>query len=464
MSERIPENKMGVMPVNKLLLSMSVPMMLSMLIQALYNVVDSVFVAQISERALTAVGMAFPIQNIMIALAVGTGVGVNALLSKSLGEKDFERANKTADNGVFLTAVSCVVFMVVGTLLARPFYLAQTDIPEIVEYGVDYMVVCCIGSFGIFIEIIFERLLQSTGRTFYTMITQGVGAIFNIVFDPILIFGLGPFPKMGVTGAALATVLGQIVAAILAVLLNHFKNPEIKLSLRHFRPDGWIIRKIYAVGLPSIIMNSISSLMIFGMNKILLGFTDTAAAVLTVYGKGQSFVFMPIFGLNNGMVPIIAYNYGARRKDRLMKTVKLSMVYAVAIMAVGLIIMQLIPDKILLIFNASDDMLRIGIPAMRIISICFPLAGYNIITSSTFQALGRGIQSMLVSIIRQLVVLLPAAWLLAKLGEVTLVWWAYPIAELSSLLLCTLFFLGAYRTIIKPMDHPGLKEAELNNP
>lgn len=458
------ENKMGVMPVGRLLLTMSIPMVISMLVQALYNVVDSMFVAQISENALTAVSLAFPAQNLMIAVATGTGVGINALLSRSLGEKNFRRANNTADNAVFLALCSFIAFALIGGIFSRVFFRLQTDVTEIIDYGTAYLQICTIGSIGLFLQVTFEKLLQATGRTFYTMLTQGLGAIINIVLDPILIFGLLGMPKMGVAGAAVATICGQIIASILAVVLNMKKNHEIELKFKGFRPSKLIIARIYSVGVPSIMMAAIGSVMTFGINKILISFTTTATAVFGVYFKLQSFVFMPIFGLNNGMVPIIAYNYGARRKDRLMKTVKLSMVYAVAIMAVGLVIMQLIPDKILLIFNASDDMLRIGVPAMRIISICFPLAGYNIITSSTFQALGRGIQSMLVSIIRQLVVLLPAAWLLAKLGEVTLVWWAYPIAELSSLLLCTLFFLGAYRTIIKPMDHPGVKEAERNNP
>ncbi|MEG2119659.1 MAG: MATE family efflux transporter [Pseudoflavonifractor sp.] len=454
MPERIPENKMGTMPINRLLISMSGPIMISMLVQALYNVVDSIFVARISERSLTAVSLVFPVQNIMIALAVGTGVGVNALLSKSLGERDFDRANKTADNGVFLAVITCIVFAVAGVLLAKPFMLSQTQIPEIVEAGTIYMTICCGASCGIFIEIMFERLLQSTGRTFYTMITQGVGAIFNIVFDPLLIFGIGPFPKMGVAGAALATVLGQIIGAVLAVALNHFKNPEIKLSLRKFRPDGWIIRKIYLVGLPSIIMNSIGSVMVFGLNRILLAFTDTAAAVLGVYFKVQSFAFMPIFGLNNGMVPIIAYNYGARQRSRMTKTVKLALVYAISIMTLGFLAMQLLPTQILMLFEATPDMLAIGVPALRIISLSFIPAGYCIITSTTFQALGQGVQSMAVSIVRQLVVLLPAAWLLSLAGNINVVWWAFPIAEIFSVLLCTLFYLRAYHKIIKPLDKP----------
>ena len=446
---------MGVMPVNRLLITMSVPMMLAMLVQALYNVVDSVFVSQLSEDALNAVSLAFPIQNIMIALAVGTGVGVNALLSKSLGEQDAARANRTAEHGVLLAAITCAVFMVCGTLLARPFYMVQVpNEPVIVEYGAQYMQICSLFSCGIFMEVMFERLLQSTGRTVYTMFTQGVGAVFNIIFDPLLIFGIGPFPRLEVAGAAVATVMGQIVAAVLAILFNHFRNHDIKLSLKGFRFDGWIVRRIYLVGAPSIIMNAIGSLMVFGMNQILLTFTKTATAVLGVYFKVQSFVFMPIYGLNNGMVPIIAYNYGARKKDRLLRTVKLGVLYAVLIMIVGLLVVQTIPDKIFLLFQADENMLSIGVPALRIISLSFVFAGYCVVTSATFQALGEGIQSMIVSIVRQLVVLLPAAWLLAKLGDVNLVWYAFPIAELASLTLCTVFLVRTYRKLIRPLGEP----------
>ncbi|MEQ2442350.1 MATE family efflux transporter [Pseudoflavonifractor sp. CLA-AP-H29] len=454
MSNSVPqENKMGVMPVNRLLITMSVPMMLAMLVQALYNVVDSVFVSQLSEDALNAVSLAFPIQNIMIALAVGTGVGVNALLSKSLGEQDYERANRTAEHGVLLAAITCVVFMVAGTLLARSFYMVQVaNEPVIVEYGTQYMQICSFFSCGIFMEVMFERLLQSTGRTMYTMFTQGVGAVFNIIFDPLLIFGIGPFPRLEVAGAAVATVMGQVVAAVMAILFNHFRNHDIKLSLKGFRVDGWIIRRIYIVGAPSIIMNAIGSLMVFGMNQILLTFTKTATAVLGVYFKVQSFVFMPVFGLNNGMVPIIAYNYGARKKDRLLKTVKLGVLYAVIIMLIGLLVMQTIPDKIFLLFQADENMLSIGVPALRIISLSFVFAGYCVVISAMLQALGEGIQSMIVSIVRQLVVLLPAAWLLAKLGDVNLVWYSFPIAELASLALSTVFLARTYQKLIKPLD------------
>ena len=444
---------MGVMPVNRLLITMSVPMMLAILVQTLYDVVDSVFVPQPSEDALNAVSLAFPIQNIMIALAVGTGVGVNALLSKSLGEQDYERANRTAEHGVLLAAITCVVFMVAGTLLARPFYMVQVaNEPVIVEYGTQYMQICSFFSCGIFMEVMFERLLQSTGRTMYTMFTQGVGAVFNIIFDPLLIFGIGPFPRLEVAGAAVATVMGQVVAAVMAILFNHFRNHDIKLSLKGFRVDGWIIRRIYIVGAPSIIMNAIGSLMVFGMNQILLTFTKTATAVLGVYFKVQSFVFMPVFGLNNGMVPIIAYNYGARKKDRLLKTVKLGVLYAVIIMLIGLLVMQTIPDKIFLLFQADENMLSIGVPALRIISLSFVFAGYCVVISAMLQALGEGIQSMIVSIVRQLVVLLPAAWLLAKLGDVNLVWYSFPIAELASLALSTVFLARTYQKLIKPLD------------
>ena len=444
---------MGVMPVNRLLITMSVPMMLAMLVQALYNVVDSVFVSQLSEDALNAVSLAFPVQNIMIALAVGTGVGVNALLSKSLGEQDAARANRTAEHGVLLAAITCAVFMVCGTLLARPFYMVQVPSePVIVEYGTQYMQICSLFSCGIFMEVMFERLLQSTGRTMYTLFTQGVGAVFNIIFDPLLIFGIGPFPRLEVAGAAVATVMGQIVAAVLAILFNHFRNHDIKISLKGYRFDGWIVRRIYLVGAPSIIMNAIGSLMVFGMNQILLTFTKTATAVLGVYFKVQSFVFMPIYGLNNGMVPIIAYNYGARKKERLLKTVKLGVLYAVLIMLVGLLIVQTIPDKIFLLFQADENMLSIGVPALRIISLSFVFAGYCVVTSATFQALGEGIQSMIVSIVRQLVVLLPAAWLLARLGDINLVWYAFPIAELASLTLCTVFLVRTYRKLIQPLE------------
>ena len=430
---------MGTLPVNKLLVTMSLPMMVSMLIQALYNVVDSIFVAQINENALTAVGMAFPFQNLMISVGVGTGVGVNALLSRSLGEKNFDTANKSAENGVFLAVLSYLVFLVAGALLARPFFAIQTDITEIVEYGTTYLTICLMLSFGIFLEIMFERLLQSTGRTLCTMFTQGLGAVINIILDPCLIFGLGPFPEMGVAGAAWATVIGQIAAAGLAIYLNHAVNRDIRLTFRGFRPDGQIIKTIYSVGVPSIIMSSISSVMTFGMNIILMGFTSTATAVFNVYFKLQSFVFMPVFGLNNAMVPIISYNYGAVKPERVKKTVRLSVIAATCIMIVGAAVFELFPTPLLRFFDASEHMLEIGVPALRIIAVHFVLAGFCIVAGSVCQAIGNPFYSLIVSVCRQLVVLLPVAWILSRFGRLELVWLAFPIAELMSLLMSTIF-------------------------
>ncbi len=439
------ENKMGVMPVNKLLLSMSLPIMISMLVQALYNIVDSIFVAKISENALTAVSLAFPIQSLMIATATGTGVGVNAILSKSLGEKNFEKANRTAVNGVFLAVMSYILFVIIGLTVTMPFYRSQTSDAEILAYGKQYLTIVCVASIGLFAQIIFERLLQSTGKTIYTMITQGTGAIINIILDPILIFGLLGFPAMGVTGAAVATVAGQIVGGIMGVVINEKVNHEIKLIWKGFRPSLQMIGAIYRVGVPSIIMQAIGSLMTYGMNLILISFTSTATAVFGVYFKLQSFIFMPIFGLNNGMIPIVAYNYG----ERLIKTVKLSVAYAMAVMVIGFLIFQTLPQVLLQWFNASDRMMEIGVPALRIISISFLLAGFCIICGSVFQALGNGVYSMVVSIARQLVVLLPVAFLLSKLGNVNYVWWAFPIAELMSLALSTFFLFHIYHKIIK---------------
>ena len=438
---------MGVLPVNKLLVSMSVPIMLSMLVQALYNIVDSVFVSRLSENALNAVSLAFPVQNLMIAVATGTGVGINALLSKSLGEKKFERANLTASNGVFLGVCSAAVFALLGALFSRTFFLVQTDVAEIVDGGAAYIQVCTVCSFGLFIAISIERLLQATGRTVYSMITQMVGAVINIIFDPIFIFGLG----MGVVGAAWATALGQVAGAALGVWFNARRNPEITLSFRRFRPSGDIIRRIYSVGIPSIIMASIGSVMTFGLNKILIGFTTTATAVLGVYFKLQSFVFMPIFGLNNGMVPIVAYNFGARKPERMVKTVKLSVLYAVGIMVLGFAAFQLLPGPLLSIFEASDYMLSIGETALGVISFHFLLAGFSIVASSTFQALGHGVLSLVISLVRQLVVLLPAAWLLSLSGRLELVWWAFPLAELFSAALCAVFLRYVYRKEIVPL-------------
>lgn len=443
--ETLRENKMGTMPENKLLLSMAVPMMISMLVQALYNIVDSIFVSRICEDALTAVSMAFPWQNIVIAIAVGFGVGINALLSRALGQKNAERVNQVAINGLLLAGLSYLLVLVAGLLGIRAYMRTQTDIESIVNYGITYLNICILCSFGVFVEITFERFLQATGRTVYSMITQLTGAITNIILDPILIFGLLGFPKLGIAGAAWATVIGQCVGAVVAVTLNHFKNPEVHLRLRHIRPNGKLMGEITAISIPSIIMSCISSLTCFVMNMILIAYSSTAVAVFGVYFKLQSFVFMPVFGLNNGMVPIIAYNYGAQKPERIHKTIRLGMAYAVAIMAVGLLVFQLIPKQLLLMFDASDAMLGIGAPALRIMSLAFVFAGVGIASSSACQAFGYSVYSMLISIARQIVVLIPAAYLLSLTGVLRSIWFAFPIAEIVSLFL-SLFFL---RTTLK---------------
>ena len=445
------ENKMGVMPVGKLLLSMSVPMMISMLVQALYNIVDSMFVAQLNENALTAVSLAFPIQNLMIAVGTGTGVGVNALVSRSLGEKNTEHANKAANNGVYLSLFSFLAFALLTGIFGKIFFQVQTEDAQIISYGADYVRIVGIMSFGIFFQFIFERLLQSTGKTLYTMVTQSLGAIINIILDPIMIFGLFGFPRMEVAGAALATVVGQIVAASLAFWFNVRKNKELHISITKYRLSGIVVKQIYSVGIPSIIMASIGSVMTFGMNKILMAFTSTATAVFGVYFKLQSFIFMPVFGLNNGLVPIAAYNYGARKPNRIMKSIKLSIIYAEAIMFVGVLIFQFFSADLLGIFNASDSMLEIGVPALRIISLSFLLAGFGIVCSSVFQALGHGMLSLIVSVLRQLVVLLPAAFILSRTGGLSVIWWAFPIAEIFAGVISFIFIRHVYRKEIHTM-------------
>lgn len=456
MESELSQNKMGTMPIRKLLLSMSLPMMASMLVQALYNIVDSIFVARVSEAALTAVSISFPIQNLMIAFGVGIGVGVNALLSKSLGEGDQPRAQRIALQGIFIEVICCAIFILVGIFAMDLFFRGQTADAEIIALGKDYLSICCIFSVGLFAQLIFERLLQATGRTVLSMISQCAGALINIIFDPILIFGVSwlGIPAMGVTGAAIATVFGQIVGGIVAIVLNVRRNRELDLRFRGFRPDGKLCGSILFIGIPSAIMGSIGSFMTYGVNKILFAFEEvgkTAAAVFGVYFKLQSFVFMPVFGLNNGMVPIVSYNYGAKRPDRITQTIRLSAIYAVAIMAAGVAVVQLIPDKLLLLFDASEQMLTIGVPALRIISTCFVFAGFSIVCSSVFQALGNSIFSMIMSITRQLAVLLPAAYILAHAFGLHAVWYAFPIAEFASLALSIIMLSHTYKKVIMPL-------------
>ena len=446
------ENKMGVMPVNKLLLTMSIPMIISMLVQALYNIVDSIWVSFINQDALTAVGLAFPLQNLMMSVAIGTGVGINALLSKSLGEKNQNLVNRTAANGIFLELMSALLCMVLALLVTRIFFVVQTDIPRIIEYGSSYLFICMFFCIPVFGQITFERLLLSTGKTVYSMITQAFGAVLNIILDPIMIFGIGPFPEMGIKGAALATVTAQFCAMMLAIFFNLKYNREIQFdTMRSFKPNATIIKRIYSVGLPSIIMTSIGSVMTFCLNKILLSFSDTAVAAFNVYFKLQSFVFMPVFGLNSGMVPIVAYNYGARKPERLVQVVKLSVAYAVSIMLVGVAVMQIMPLTLLNMFNPTPELIEIGVPMLRIVSLHFILAGFCIICGSVFQALDHSVQSMLISLCRQLFVLLPCTYLLSLTGVLNNVWFAFLIAECFSLAMTVFVLIRVYRTKIKPL-------------
>ena len=453
------QNKMGTMPTGRLLVSMSLPMIISMLVQALYNIIDSVFVAQIGEEALAAVSMAFPIQSLMIAVSTGTCVGVNALLSRSLGEKNYEDARLAAVNGIFLSVLSFAAFALFGVFGSRLYFASQTSDPAIIEYGTQYLEVCTIFSFGIFGSIVLERIMQSTGRTIYNMYSQGIGAITNIILDPIMIFGLCGVPALGIRGAAVATVIGQILAMFVALYFNLTKNPDVSIDMRGFKPHGRTIRVIYEVGVPSIIMQSITSVMTYGMNLILIEFSATAVTVLGIYFKLQSFIFMPVFGLNNGMIPIIAYNYGARNKKRIMDTAKLSIAIAVGIMLTGLAIFQLFTPQLLMIFNASEQLLEVGVPALRLISLSFLFAGYCIIVGSVFQALGNGVYSLIVSAARQLFCILPLAYLFAKVFGLHAVWYAFPLAEIISVVVSSILFKRIYDKKIKVLT-PGTDSIE----
>ncbi|MCR4654019.1 MAG: MATE family efflux transporter [Eubacterium sp.] len=447
------ENKMGTMPVGKLLFTMALPIIISMIIQALYNIVDSMYVSEINEGALTAVSLVFPIQNLMIAIATGTGVGINALLSRFLGEKKFEDANNVAHHGIFLGIISSLVVSVLMFTLAPHFIRIQTTDPAIYDGGVIYMRICCGLNFGIFMQITLERLLTATGKTLCTMTSQGIGAIINIIMDPLLIFGIGPFPEMGIAGAAAATVFGQCVAACIALTLNLRLNKEIHINMRKFRPNLPLIGEIYKIAIPSIVMVSIGSVMTFGMNMILIRYLEssTAAAVFGVYFKINSIIFMPIFGLNNAMVPIIAYNYGAKHRLRIRQTVRLAATFAVCLMLIGIGLFWIVPDKLLGIFHASKKMLAIGVPALRTISISFIFAGYCIVIGSVMQALGRAFYSMINSLTRQLILLLPSAFILAVFFGLDGVWWSYNIAEIGSLILTTIFYRIVRRELIDPL-------------
>ena len=443
------ENKMGTRPIGRLLFSMSLPMMISMLVQALYNVVDSMYVARVSEEALTALSMAFPLQNLMIAVATGLGVGINAVLSRQLGAKEPEQVHRAATNGIFLLILCALAFTGLGFVIPRPFFSMQTQLAGIVSAGVSYTGIVMGGCFGLFMQVLFERLLQSTGRTTLTMISQGTGAVINIILDPILIFGWFGLPAMGTAGAAIATIAGQWIAACLGLYMNVRHNPDVSISLTGYRPDGSMLRRISMIGVPSVIMVSIGSVMTFLMNQILIAFSATAVAVFGVYFKLQSFIFMPIFGLNNGAVPIIAFNYGAKRPDRMRQAIRLTVTAEMIIMSCGTLLFHLLPERLLGFFDASAEMLRIGVPALRVISLSFPIAGFCIGIGTVFQALGFSIYSMIISLIRQLFVLIPTAFLIGRLtGDVTSIWWAFVIAEGFSLLLSVTFYRRVNRDVI----------------
>ena len=447
----VKENKMGVMPVGKLLVNMALPMIISMLVQALYNVVDSIYVSQISESAVTALSLAFPVQNLQIGFGVGIGVGINSLLSKSLGERNQEAVNRTAGNGMVLMLIVTVAFMIFGLVGVRPYFEMQSTVTETVEGGIAYTGICCLFCLGSFMQIFSERLLQATGRTVHSMITQGVGAITNIILDPIFIFGWFGIPAMGVAGAAVATVIGQWVGALVGLYFNEKHNPEVHFGRRYARLDGKTVKMILTVGVPSIIMNGIGSIMNFGMNQILQGFTETATSVFGIYFKLQSFFFMPLFGLNGATISIIAFNYGARKPERMMKTLKLAAAAGLSLMLVGFAVFQLAPDVLLGMFNPSDTFLEIGRSCLRIISYSFPVASVCIILGASFQALGNGIYSTITSLCRQMFVLLPVAYLMSLTGDVNNVWLAYPVAEVVSACATAFFFNRIYRQKIKPL-------------
>lgn len=449
--ETLQENKMGVMPVGKLLVNMALPMIISMLVQAFYNIVDSVYVSQVSESAVTALSLAFPVQNMQIGFAVGVGVGVNALLSQSLGRKDQESVNWAAGQGVFLALVATALFMLFGFFGVRPYYTMQSTVAETVEGGIAYTSICCIFTVGVFIQVLCERLLQATGRAMQTMILQGTGAIINIILDPVFIHGWWGMPKMGVAGAAVATVIGQCTGAVLGIYLNLRHNPEVQLRVKFMKPNWKVIAPILEVGIPSVVMNGIGSVMNFGMNQILQGFNEVATGVFGIYYKLQSLFFMPLFGINNATISILAYNYGARKPKRIVHTLKLATAVAVCIMLVGLAVFLLFPQALLGIFNPTEEFLAIGVKALRILCLPFPVAAICISLGASFQALGKGSYSTIVSLCRQLIVLLPVAYLLSLTGSVDNVWWSFPIAEVMSALVTGLLFAKLYRQKVKPL-------------
>ena len=456
------ENIMGTMDMSKLLISVSLPLMISMLVQALYNIVDSMFVARLNEEALTAISLVYPVQALMLAVALGTGVGINALLSRRLGEGNREAANAVAKNGIYVSIVTSIIFMIIGHFSADAFFRAQTSDPLIYRYGTQYMKAMTLFACGICMQITFERLMQSTGKTVYNMISQGCGAIINIIFDPIFIFGLFGFPKLEVLGAAIATILGQLSAILISLFFNIKYNKELNFNMKGFRRDGETIKDIYKIGLPSIVMQSIISVMSFGMNKILLMFSETATAVFGIYFKLQSFIFMPVFGLTNGLIPIAAYNYGARRPKRIRDSYRLSLIYSTVIMLLGTALFWIFPEKLLALFNASPEMLKIGVPALKIISLSFVGAAFGIIAQSMYQALGRADYSLWTSVLRQLILLLPCAYALARVKGLDGVWWSFIIAEIGNVILSYFLLIKVFKDEVSPMEKDDASKPCLN--
>ena len=436
---------MGVMPVNRLLISMSVPMMISMLVQALYNIVDSMFVARVSEAALAAVSLCYPIQMIMVAVACGTGVGINALLSRYLGEKKQEKASQVAMHGLFCAICNWLVFAVIGLFFSEAFLRLFSDDVQIIMMGVSYMQICTICSFGVFVQITYERIMQSTGNTIYNMVIQGVGALINIILDPIFIFGLGPVPALGTAGAAIATVIGQIVAMFLGIIITQKKIREIQLSVRGFHIDGMLMKAMYRIAIPAILMQSIMSFMTVMMNMILAPFSEMAVSVFSIYYKLQQFVFMAVLGMNNALIPILSYNYGANQMERIRESIRFALWMSCVIMAIGTVVFQLFPTQLLYLFDAKETLLSIGIPALRTISVSFVFAGISMVLCSVFQALGSPNHSLLVTLLRQMVILLPLAYGFSSAFGLDMCWWSFPITEV----LCALLSLYLLRSVQK---------------
>lgn len=439
------ENKMGTMEVRRLILTMSLPIMISMLVQALYNIVDSMFVARVSEAALAAVSLCYPIQMIMVAVACGTGVGINALLSRYLGEKKREKASQVAMHGLFCAICNWLVFAVIGLFFSEAFLRLFSDDVQIIMMGISYMQICTICSFGVFVQITYERIMQSTGNTIYNMVIQGVGALINIILDPIFIFGLGPVPALGTAGAAIATVIGQIVAMFLGIIITQKKIREIQLSVRGFHLDGMLMKAMYRIAIPAILMQSIMSFMTVMMNMILAPFSEMAVSVFSIYYKLQQFVFMAVLGMNNALIPILSYNYGANQMERIREGIRFALWMSCVIMAIGTVVFQLFPTQLLYLFDAKEMLLSIGIPALRTISVSFVFAGISMVLCSVFQALGSPNHSLLVTLLRQMVILLPLAYGFSSAFGLDMCWWSFPITEV----LCALLSLYLLRSVQK---------------